>query len=91
MNISPELLETLQQKSDACSYSGNSWRGYAVIVRYIREALQRIPSSETVNTGTEDAIDRIFEAELEYLARAVAEIFPVRGLEEFVYYLDTPR
>ncbi|MGH2479465.1 MAG: hypothetical protein ACRDHW_07420 [Ktedonobacteraceae bacterium] len=89
-SISPRLLETVQQKATADGSFGNSWRGYAIILRYLHEAYQRVPSLEAMPACDEDGIDYLFEAELEHLAQAVADIFPVTGLDEFSYYLSTP-
>lgn len=89
-NISPALLEKLAQKSAMDGSSGNSWDCYAVILRYIDEALQRVPLPEALDACNSDDIDLILGSELEYLASAVVEIFPVRGPDELFYYLKIP-
>ena len=89
-SISPELLERLQQKSATHSFSPNSWACYAAVLRYVNEALRRVPSLEALDACSDDDIDLILEAELEYLASATTEIFPVRGPEELFYYLKMP-
>ena len=84
-----ELLAYLQHKAAIDEDSQSSWGGYATLLRYADAILQRAPLPETLTTYTEDDIDHLFEAELEYLAQALVAIFPVRGPEELIYYVDT--
>ena len=88
--ISSELLEKLQQKSDADGSSGNAWACYAILLRYMNEAIRRTPSPEALDACSDDDIDLILGAELEHLASTVVEIFPVRGPDELFYYMKIP-
>ena len=81
------MLAILQQKAAKDSSFGNSWAGYTAILCYVHEMPQRIPSLEAIEAYDEDAIDHLFEAELEHLAHAVTTIFPGRGVEELSYYV----
>ncbi len=90
MTIAPELLEKLRQRSAADPFPGSSWACYAVMLRYVHDALQRVPSLEALDACTDDEMDLLLGTELEHLAAAVAEIFPGSGPEELVYYLKIP-
>lgn len=82
-----DLLELAQRKVAECDVS-SSWVGYAAILRYVNEALQRLPQPGALAACDEEDMERILEAELEHLASAVSEIFPGRGPEELTYYVN---
>ena len=89
-SISLALLDAVHRKTEISAHTGDSWTGYAIILRYLKEALERIPSIEAVQACDEDDIDRIFEVELEHIANMVADVFPGSGLNELAYYLESP-
>lgn len=86
--ISLALLDAVHRKTEVSTHTGDSWTGYAIILRYLKEALERLPSIAAVAACTDDDIDRIFEAELEHIASMVAAVFPGGGVDELAYYLE---
>lgn len=88
--IAPALLATLRRKAVACGEDQNSWMGYLLVLRYLDDALRRVPSRQALENCDEEGIEHFFETELEHLARTLADIFPARGPEELVYYMIRP-
>jgi hypothetical protein len=88
--ITPEILHVLGQKSHECAIDRNSWDGLAIIMHYLHEAVQRVPTPAELQATDTQAIDRLFTIEIEHLAIMLSDIFEGEGFEELAYYLPNP-
>lgn len=70
--ITPALFTTLRRKAASCDDAQNSWIGYVLILRYLDEALRRVPSHQAIEDCDEEDIEQLFERELEHLACTLA-------------------
>jgi hypothetical protein len=88
--IAPELIQTAEQKSQACSIPRNSWDGYAILLRYLSRAVERLPTCQELAATDAESIDRLFVTEITYLAAMISKIFEGEGIEELASYLYEP-
>lgn len=79
--FAPELLQAIEARSEP----KNSWEGYAAVLHYIEAAVQRAP----MNLDAID-IDRLFVAEIHYLAVLLNDLFAEEGFDELTSYLHNP-
>lgn len=88
--ISPELIQMVEQKAQACAIPRNSWDGYAILLRYLSGALERLPTHQELAATDNENVDRLFVTEITYLAATISEIFEGEGFEELASYLYEP-
>jgi hypothetical protein len=81
--ISAELLQTIEARAEP----KNSWEGYATVLRYLQNAVLRVPTQAMIEQSD---IDRIFSIELHYIAALVSDIFSGEGMDELESYLYDP-
>ncbi len=85
--ITEEFLEALEKRAREDCIPSNSWEGYLIFLRFLSEALGRVPTVDQLETCD---IDQIFGNELERLAQMVAKLFKREPFEELSTFLRVP-
>jgi hypothetical protein len=84
-----KVIEALQPNATTHRHQNTSWRSYVLFLKFLDDAIKRIPTVEDATTTSEEDIEHILSEAMERLHSLLfGGIFPDGGIGEFFSYYE---